>query len=104
MRGLRRGEEFRRGLPASAGVHRAPRSAVGPGRQPSITVIRPPSASNTRPVTPAEASAPSHTTSGDTFSGAIASNAPAVSAMVSAKARSVIRVRAAGAIALTWTP
>lgn len=70
-----------------------------------MTVIRPPSASKTRPFTPAEASEPSHTTSGDTFSGAIASNSPAAgAAMVRAKVSSVIRVRAAGAMALTWTP
>lgn len=48
---------------------------------------------------------PSHTTSGDTFSGAMASNAPSAgAAIVCAKTSSVIRVRAAGAIALTVTP
>lgn len=70
-------------------------------------MIRPASASKTRPVTPSLAAEPSHTTSGDTFSGAIASNAPAPSpgaAIVSANVCSVIRVRAAGAIALAWTP
>lgn len=78
---------------------------MGPGRQPSITVIRPASASKTRPVTPSLAAEPSHTTSGDTFSGAIASNSPSPgAAIVSANVCSVIRVRAAGAIALTWTP
>ena len=47
---------------------------------------------------------PSQTTSGETFSGAIASKPSPGAAMVSAKVCSVIRVRAAGAIALTWTP
>lgn len=77
---------------------------LGPGRQPSITVIRPPSASKTRPVTPALDGEPSQTTRGETFSGAMASKPASGAVMVSAKVRSVIRVRAAGAIALTWTP
>lgn len=70
-----------------------------------MTVIRPASTSKTRPLTPSLAAEPSHTTSGDTFSGAIASNPPSPGAAIAcAKVRSVIRVRAAGAIALTWTP
>ena len=56
-------------------------------------------------MTPADCSEPSHTTSGDTFSGAMASNAPSVgAAIVSAKTASVMRVRAAGAMALAVTP
>lgn len=55
---------FRAVSPASDGVQRAPLSAVGPGRQPSMTVMRPPSVSKTRPVTPLLALAPSQTTRG----------------------------------------
>ena len=69
-----------------------------------MTVIRPPSASNTRPVTPSLAAEPSQTTSGETFPGAMTSKPVAGAAIVSAKVRSVIRVRAAGATALTWAP
>ncbi len=69
-----------------------------------MTVIRPPSASKTRPVTPALAAEPSQTTSGETFSGAMASKPVAGAVMACAKARSVMRVRAAGATAFTWTP
>lgn len=72
-----------------------PLSAVGPGRQPSMTVILPASASKTRPVTPSPAAEPSQTTRGDTSSG---------SAVSPANVSSVILVRAAGAMALTWTP
>ena len=50
------------------------------------------------------ATEPGRTTRGVTFSGAMASKPDSVAAMVCAKVRSVIRVRAAGAIALTWTP
>jgi hypothetical protein len=69
-----------------------------------MTVMRPASASKTRPVTPSLAAEPSQTTRGETFSGAIASKPVAGAAMVVAKVRSVMRVRAAGAMALTWTP
>ncbi len=70
-----------------------------------MTVMRPASASKTRPVTPSLAAEPSQTTRGETFPGAIASNSPSPgAAIVAAKVSSVIRVRAAGARALTWTP
>ena len=70
----------------------------------SITQILPPSASNTRPVASHSAD-PSQTTRGETFSGAIASKTPSSgAAIVAAKTCSVMRVRAAGAIALTPTP
>jgi hypothetical protein len=55
-------------------------------------------------VIPADSRLPNHTTSGETFSGAIASNPLSGRAISSANACSVIRVRAAGAIALTDTP
>ena len=65
----------------------------------------PPSTSNTRPVTSADADEPNQTTRGDTLAGSIASKAPSpTSAIMSAKASSVIRVRAAGASALAVTP
>ena len=51
-----------------------------------MTVMRPPSVSKTRPVTPSLAAEPSHTTSGETFSGAIASKPVPGAAMASAKA------------------
>ncbi|SDG64446.1 hypothetical protein SAMN05216553_11017 [Lentzea fradiae] len=52
-----------------------------------------------------EASAlPNHTTNGDTFSGAMASKPDSGNAIIEAKADEVIRVRAAGAMALTVTP
>ena len=67
--------------------------------------MMPPSTSNTRPVTSLDCADPSHTTRGATFSGAMASKAPASgAAMVSANTASVIRVRAAGAMALAVTP
>ena len=67
--------------------------------------MMPPSTSNTRPVTSAEASEPSHATSGDTLAGSMASNAPSSGvAIISANASSVMRVRAAGAMALAVTP
>ncbi len=47
---------------------------------------------------------PSHTTSGEMFSGAIASKSLSWVDIMSAKTVSVIRVRADGAIALTVTP
>ncbi|SLH22162.1 Uncharacterised protein [Mycobacteroides abscessus subsp. abscessus] len=57
-----------------------------------------------RPVTPADWVLPSHTTSGEMFSGAIASKPDSGLAIMSAKTVSVIRVRAEGAMALTVTP
>lgn len=54
---------------------------------------------------PADSAEPSQTTRGETFSGAMASNPPSAGlAIVSAKTCSVMRVRAAGAIALTVMP
>ncbi|SKS84936.1 Uncharacterised protein [Mycobacteroides abscessus subsp. abscessus] len=80
-------------------------STWGPCAQPSATRMMPASTSNTLPVTSRDSGLPSHTTSGETFSGAIASNAPSSGlAMVSAKTASVIRVRAAGAMAFTVMP
>ncbi|CAB5031090.1 unannotated protein [freshwater metagenome] len=65
----------------------------------------PPSTSKTRPVTAADSAEPNQTTSGETFAGSIASKAPSsASAIMSLKASSVIRVRAAGASALAVTP
>src|SRR6478609_4019029 len=91
--------------PISLGSHRAPLSSRGPCCQPSATERIPPSTSKTRPVTPADSIDPSQTTSGATFSGAITSNASSSgSAMVSANTASVMRVRAAGAIAFAVTP
>ena len=66
--------------------------------------MMPPSTSNTRPVTSRDPTLPSHTTSGATFSGAMASKSLPRVAIMSANTVSVIRVRADGAIALTVTP
>jgi hypothetical protein len=66
--------------------------------------MRPPSTSNTRPLTARERSEPSQTTSGETFSGAIASNPASGAAIIVLKGPSVMRVRAAGAMAFTVTP
>ncbi|CFE82466.1 Uncharacterised protein [Mycobacterium tuberculosis] len=66
--------------------------------------MMPPSTSNTFPVTSRDSALPSHTTKGETFSGAIASNPSCGLAIISANTVSVMRVRAAGAIALTVTP
>ena len=64
----------------------------------------PPSTSNTLPVTSRDSTLPSHTTSGEMFSGAMASKSASWVDIMSAKTVSVIRVRADGAIALTVTP
>lgn len=64
----------------------------------------PPSTSNTLPVTSRDSVLPSHTTSGETFSGAIASKSWPWVDIISANTVSVIRVRAEGAIAFTVTP
>ncbi len=91
--------------PSAAGSQRAPLSTVGPCCQPSATPMRPASTSKTRPVTAADSGEPNQTTSGDTFSGAMASQLPSVgAAMVSANTSAVMRVRAAGASALAVTP
>ena len=71
--------------------------------QPVATEITPPSTSNTRPVTPPDSSLASHTTSGDTFAGSIASK-PESGLAIDANTFSVIWVRAAGAMAFTVTP
>lgn len=47
---------------------------------------------------------PSQTTRGETFSGAMASTPSSGAAIMSAKTVSVMRVRAAGAMALTVMP
>ena len=75
----------------------------GPRRQPVATEIAPPSTSNTRPVTPPDSSLASHTTSGDTFAGSIASK-PKSGLVIDSNTPSVIWVRAAGAMAFTVTP
>jgi hypothetical protein len=90
--------------PSSPGSQRDPLSTSGPCCQPSAARMMPPSTSNTRPVTSADSTLPSHTTSGEMFSGAMASNPSSGLAIISAKTVSVIRVRAEGAIALTVTP
>ncbi len=87
--------------PGSSGRRAAPRARAASRR---ARLIVPPSTSNSRPVTCRDSALPSQTTSGATFSGAIASNPSTGAAMVSANTVSVIRVRAAGAIALTVTP
>jgi hypothetical protein len=70
-----------------------------------VLPILPPSISNTRPVTRRESTEPSHTTNGETLAGSIASNSPSAgAAIVSANTPSVMRVRAAGAMALAVTP
>jgi hypothetical protein len=56
------------------------------------------------PVTSRDSALPSHTTNGETFSGAIASKPSSGLAMVCANTASVILVRAAEAIAFTVTP
>src|SRR4051794_4084214 len=90
--------------PSSLGDHRAPLSTRGPCCHPSATLTTPPSTSNTRPVTSRDSVEPSQTTSGETLSGAIASNPLSGAFIMSGIATSVIRVRAAGAMALTVTP
>ena len=59
---------------------------------------------NTLPVTPRESAEQSHATKGATFSGAIASKPASGAFMMSANTASVMRVRAAGAIAFEVTP
>ena len=66
--------------------------------------MMPPSTSNILPVTSLDSTLPSQTTSGEMFSGAIASKSSSWVAIMSANTVSVIRVRADGAIALTVTP
>src|ERR1700752_3913270 len=90
--------------PNSAGSHLAPLSICGPCAQPSPPRISTPPPSNPFPVTSRDPALPSHTTSGETFSGAMASKSWSCVAIISAKTVSVIRVRADGAIALTVTP
>ena len=75
-----------------------------PVRQPSPTLSLPPAISKTWPVTSRDSALPSQTTSGATFSGAIASKPLAGFAIMSAKTVSVMRVRAAGAMALAVMP
>ena len=79
-------------------------SFCGPVRQPSHTEMRPPWASNTWPLTCEDASLPSHTTSGATFSAAQESKPDSGAYTTSAIADSVIEVRADGASALAVTP
>ncbi|MND00111.1 hypothetical protein D3C83_186130 [compost metagenome] len=56
-------------------------------------------------MTAADPGEPSHTTNGETFSGAMASNwSSATSAIMSVKTPSVMRVRAAGQMALAVMP
>ena len=64
----------------------------------------PPSTSNTRPVTSRESALPSHTTSGEMLAGSFGVEAAVGRGMRSANTSSVMRVRAAGAIALAVTP
>src|SRR5699024_342437 len=94
--------------PSSAGSHLAPLSSDAARCQPSHTVTLPPSTSKTRPVTSPEASEPSHTTSGETLAGSMASKEPssggAIWEAMPSPAEVVIRVRAAGAIALAVMP
>jgi hypothetical protein len=66
--------------------------------------MMPPSTSNTRPVTPLDSALPSQTTSGEMFSGAMASKSLSWVDIMSANTVSVMRVRADGAMALTLTP
>ena len=96
---------LRTAAPTSAGSQRAPLSMTVPWRHPSAIDTLPPSTSNTLPVTPALSADPSQATSGATFSGAMASKLPSAgTAIISAKGPSVMRVRAAGAMAFAVTP
>ena len=90
--------------PTALGSHRAPRSTLRSCCQPSAIEIMPPSTSNTRPVTSAASALPSHTTSGEMLAGSFASKPASGACMRSANTASVIRVRAAGAIAFAVTP
>ncbi len=64
----------------------------------------PPFTSKTRPVTSRDSRLPSQTTSGEMFSGAFSSKLPSCGAAMSVKMASVMRVRAAGAMALAVIP
>ena len=86
-------------LPARAAVDARDRAASR--RRPRSS---PPSTSNTRPVTSRESALPSHTTSGEMLAGSFASNPESGACMRSANTSSVMRVRAAGAIAFAVTP
>src|SRR5207302_2055946 len=89
---------------SSPGSQRSPLSTAGPRCQPSATAMVPPETRNTRPVTSPDSGLPSHTTRGETFSGAERSNSPALTPGRPPPRFSVIRVRAPGAMALTVTP
>src|SRR5215472_1291517 len=77
---------------------------TGPWRHPSAIPSRPPMTSKTRPVTPLDSTLASQTTTGETFSGAMTSKPRSGRFIASGKRCSVIRVRAAGAMALAVTP
>ena len=72
--------------------------------QPSATLSSPPAHSNTRPVTWPLCSLPSHTTIGLMLAGSMASKPDSTGAIISAKASSVMRLRAEGAMELAVTP
>ena len=89
---------------------RPPDPSARPGRPADRAASRrrprsmPPSTSKTRPVTSRDSVLPSHTTSGETLPGSFGSKPSSGAAMRSANTSSVMRVRAAGAIALAVTP
>ena len=93
-----------------AELGRLPAVVLGRGRvrgaSPRPPQMRPPATENTRPVTSFDSGLPSHTTSGEMFSGAMLSNLSGgdVGAGVAPPRFSVMRVRATGAMALTVTP
>src|SRR5215813_752606 len=90
--------------PTSSGSKAPSCWTKGPWRHPSAIPSRPPMTSKTRPVTPLDRALASQTTTGETFSGAIASKPCSGGFIASGKRSSVMRVRAAGAIALAVTP
>src|SRR5262252_2557463 len=95
---------FSTAAPTSPGSKAPSCWSAGPWRQPSATPNRPPITSKTRPVTPFDSALASHTTTGETFSGAMTSKPRSGRFIASGKRSSVIRVRAAGAMALAVTP
>ena len=66
--------------------------------------MRPPETSRIFPLTSEESADTSHATRGEMFAGSIASNPSSGAFIMSANTPSVMRVRAAGAIALEVTP
>ncbi len=100
------GQDLPTASPTSAGSHRAPLSTDGPWCQPSATPILPPSTSNIAPVTSVDSRRPQPLRPGATRCRGPwrRTGPPSTAAIMSVNTPSVMRVRAAGQMALAVIP